>query len=58
MTKSQKPAPTVVPGKNTDSTPFRESRTEGNLAKQPAVPPRPQGEQKPPRFFKVRTDHH
>lgn len=61
MTKSQKPAPAAVPAKHTPpraASPVQQPRVEGNLAKQPETPPRPRGEQKPLRFFKVRTDHH
>jgi hypothetical protein len=60
MTKSQKPAPASVqkhPAPR-DNSARPTPRTEGNLAKQPATPPRPQSETKPARFFKVRTDHH
>ncbi len=61
MTKSQKPTPDAVPANHTPPrapSPVQPPRVEGNLAKQPEAPPRSQGEQKPLRFFKVRTDHH
>lgn len=57
MTKSQTPEPTVPPTPDTRDTPARELPTEGNLARQPTAP-LSQGESKPRRFFKVRTDHH